>query len=34
MFVPPLVRRGKLTPVKTGAKNKLFMRSEVDERLW
>ena len=32
--IDDLVRRGKLHPVKTGAKNKLFMRSEVNERLW
>ena len=32
--IDDLVRREKLRPVKTGAKNKLFMKSEIDERLW
>ena len=32
--IDDLVRRGKLKPVKTGARNKLFMRSEVEKRLW
>ena len=32
--IDDLVKRGKLHPVKTGAKNKLFIKSEVDERLW
>ena len=32
--IDDLVKRDKLHPVKTGAKSKLFMRSEVDERLW
>ena len=32
--IDDLVKRNKLHPVKTGAKNKLFMKSEVEERLW
>ena len=32
--IDDLVKRDKLRPVKTGAKSKLFMRSEVEERLW
>ncbi len=32
--VEDLVRRGKLHPVKTDAKNKIFLRSEILQRLW
>ena len=32
--IDDLVRRGRLHPVKTGARSKLFIRSEVEERLW
>ncbi|MCD7753217.1 MAG: DUF2442 domain-containing protein [Clostridiales bacterium] len=32
--IDSLVRRGKLTPVKTYARNKLFLRSDVARRLW
>jgi hypothetical protein len=32
--IDDLVRRGRLTPVKTGARSKLFFCSEVEERLW
>ncbi|MCD8383697.1 MAG: DUF2442 domain-containing protein [Clostridiales bacterium] len=32
--IDSLVRRGRLTPVKTYARNKLFLRSDVVRRLW
>ncbi|MCC8129796.1 MAG: helix-turn-helix domain-containing protein [Clostridiales bacterium] len=32
--IDSLVRRGKLTPIKTYARNKLFLRSDVARRLW
>lgn len=32
--IDDLVRRGRLTPVKSGARSKFFFRNEVEERLW
>lgn len=32
--IDDLVKRGRLNPIKVGAKNKLFLGSEVEERLW
>lgn len=32
--IDDLVRRGRLNPVKVGAKNKLFLLGEIEERLW
>lgn len=32
--IDDLVKRGKLPVIKTSAKNKLFLRSDVEERLW
>jgi Protein of unknown function (DUF2442). len=32
--IEDLVRRGKLTPVKTAAKGKLFLKSDIDQRKW
>ncbi|MBQ1780336.1 MAG: helix-turn-helix domain-containing protein [Bacteroidales bacterium] len=32
--IDDLVRRDKLHPIKPGGRTKLFLRSEVEERLW
>lgn len=32
--IEDLVKRGKLTPIKSSSKNKLFLKSEIQQRNW